>query len=213
MPSTPRSPIIGQCPNLGPLISRWEINKFENCWYKSIRILGVLKPLFQQFLNLSTSLRAMSGPILGGLSNSRWSGGRALRKNRKGSDGIGDFIFSLSQQLADSSFYLSRSAGGWWLRHLAQKYSHKSCLKMVLVEKESVTISPFKKGCFCFSFMCFSMSYTIACICESMRLSLPASTNLIHLPTEEQPAADKPEKSKKKLVVSSYVFTIGQVNW
>jgi hypothetical protein len=25
-------------PNLGPLISRWEINKFENCRYRSVRI-------------------------------------------------------------------------------------------------------------------------------------------------------------------------------
>jgi hypothetical protein len=24
-------PILGLSPNLGPLISRWEINKFENC--------------------------------------------------------------------------------------------------------------------------------------------------------------------------------------
>ncbi len=62
-------------PNLGPLISRWEINKFENCWYKSVRILEFLKLLFQQFLNLSSSQRDMSGPILGDLSNNRWSGG------------------------------------------------------------------------------------------------------------------------------------------
>ncbi len=61
--------------NLGPLISRWEINKFENCSYKSVRILEVLKFLFQQFMNLSSSQRDMSGPILGALSNNRWSGG------------------------------------------------------------------------------------------------------------------------------------------
>jgi hypothetical protein len=30
---------LDSAPNLGPLISRWEINKFENCWYKSFRIL------------------------------------------------------------------------------------------------------------------------------------------------------------------------------
>ncbi len=59
-------------PNLGPLISRREINKFETCWYKSVRILKVLKLLFQQFLNLSSSQR---GPILGALSSNRWSWG------------------------------------------------------------------------------------------------------------------------------------------
>jgi hypothetical protein len=61
--------------NLGPLISRWETNKFKNCWYKSVRIFKVLKLLFQQFLNLSSSQQhtRMSGPILGHLSNNRWS--------------------------------------------------------------------------------------------------------------------------------------------
>ncbi len=29
-------------PNLGPLTTRWEIKKFENWWYKSVRILEVL---------------------------------------------------------------------------------------------------------------------------------------------------------------------------
>ncbi len=67
--------LLDSAPNLGPLISRWEINKFENCWYKIVRILEVIKLLFQQFLNLSSSQRAMGGPILGGLSNNRWSGG------------------------------------------------------------------------------------------------------------------------------------------
>ncbi len=67
--------ILDNTPNLGPLISRWKINQFENCWYKSVRILEALKLLFQQFLNLSCSQRDMSGPILGALSNNRWSGG------------------------------------------------------------------------------------------------------------------------------------------
>jgi hypothetical protein len=66
--------LLDSAPNLGPLISLWEINKFENCWYKSFRILEALKLLFQQFLNLSSSQRDMSGPILGALSNNRWSG-------------------------------------------------------------------------------------------------------------------------------------------
>ncbi len=47
--------LLDSAPNLGPLISCWEINKLENCWYKSVRILEVLKLLFQQFLNLSSS--------------------------------------------------------------------------------------------------------------------------------------------------------------
>ncbi len=63
---------MDSAPNLGPLISRWEINEFENCWYTSVSILKVLKLLFQQFLNLSSSQRDMSGPISGDLSNNRW---------------------------------------------------------------------------------------------------------------------------------------------
>jgi hypothetical protein len=65
----PDHPLLDSAPNLGPLISRWEINKFENCLYKSVRILKVLKLLFQHFLNLSSSQRDMSGSILGDLSN------------------------------------------------------------------------------------------------------------------------------------------------
>ncbi len=49
--------LLDSTPNLGPLISCWEINSFENCWYKSVRIIEVLKLLFQQFLNLSSSQR------------------------------------------------------------------------------------------------------------------------------------------------------------
>jgi hypothetical protein len=67
--------LFDSAPNLGPLISRWEINKFQNCWHKSDRILEVLKLLFQEFLNWSGSQRDTSGPILGALSNNRWSGG------------------------------------------------------------------------------------------------------------------------------------------
>jgi hypothetical protein len=52
-------------------LSRWEINKFENCRYKSVMILKVLKLLFQQFLNLSSSQRDVSGLMLGTLSNNR----------------------------------------------------------------------------------------------------------------------------------------------
>ncbi len=73
--TTPDHLFLDSAPNLGPLISRWEINKFENCWYISVRILEVLKIWFQQFLNLSSSQRDMSGPVLGALSNNRWSWG------------------------------------------------------------------------------------------------------------------------------------------
>ncbi len=69
--------LLDSAPNLGPLIFRWKINKFENCWYESVRILEVLKLLFQQFLKLSSSQRDMSGPILGALSKNRWSWGRS----------------------------------------------------------------------------------------------------------------------------------------
>jgi hypothetical protein len=60
--------------NHGPLISRWENNKFENCWYKTVRILEALRLLVQWFLNLSSSQRDLSGSLLGDLSNNRWSG-------------------------------------------------------------------------------------------------------------------------------------------
>ncbi len=70
--------LLDSAPNLGPLRSPWENNKFENCWYKSVRILEVLKLIFQQFLNLSSSQRDMSDPILGDLSDNRWSGGIVL---------------------------------------------------------------------------------------------------------------------------------------
>ncbi len=67
--------LLDSDPILEPLISRWEIKKFENCWYKSVRILEVLKFLFQQFLILSSSQQDIRGRILGDLSNNRWSGG------------------------------------------------------------------------------------------------------------------------------------------
>ncbi len=71
----PDHPLLDSAPNFGPLISPWEINKFENCWYKKVRILKVLKILFQQFFIMSCSQKDMSGPMLGDLSNKMWSGG------------------------------------------------------------------------------------------------------------------------------------------
>jgi hypothetical protein len=67
-----------RAPNLRPLISRLEMNKFKNCWYKSVRFLEVLKLLFLRFLNLSNSQRDMSGPRLGTMSKNRRSGGTVL---------------------------------------------------------------------------------------------------------------------------------------
>ncbi len=67
--------LLDSASNIRPLIPRWEINKFKNCWYKSVRIVEVLKLLFRQFLNFSSSQRDMSGPIWGDLSNNRWLGG------------------------------------------------------------------------------------------------------------------------------------------
>jgi hypothetical protein len=73
---------LDSAPNLGPLISCWEIYKFENCWCKSVRILEVLQLLFQQFLNLSSSQEDMNSPILGALSNNRWSEGTCKDWNK-----------------------------------------------------------------------------------------------------------------------------------
>ncbi len=84
----PNHLLLDSAPNLGPLISRWVINKFGNCWYKSVRISEVLKLLFQKFLNLSSSQRDMSGPMLGDLSNNRWSGG-----NQEQSDHVKNIRF------------------------------------------------------------------------------------------------------------------------
>ncbi len=73
--------LLDSAPNLGPLISRWKMNNFKNCWYKSVKILEVLKFLFQQLSNLSSSQRNMSGPILGELSNNRWSWGTVIHES------------------------------------------------------------------------------------------------------------------------------------
>jgi hypothetical protein len=65
--------LLDSSPNLRPLISCWEINKFENWWYKSVRNLEVLKLLFPQFLKFSSFQRDMSGPKLEDMSKNRWS--------------------------------------------------------------------------------------------------------------------------------------------
>ncbi len=99
----PDNLLLDSAPNLGPLISRWEFNKFENCWYKSVRISEVLKLLFQQYLNLSSSQRGMSGPISGDLSNNRWS---------RGNDGgwLKQFLFFF----LSARVLVQKSTVVWW---------------------------------------------------------------------------------------------------
>ncbi len=67
--------LLDSAPNLGKLISRWELDKFKNCWNKSFRTSNILTFLYQQFSNLLHSQKDMSGPRLGALSNNMWSGG------------------------------------------------------------------------------------------------------------------------------------------
>ncbi len=73
--STPDHLLLDRSPNIGPLISRWELDKFKNCWNKSFRTSKILTLLYQQFPNLVISQRDLSGPRLGALPNNRWSGG------------------------------------------------------------------------------------------------------------------------------------------
>ncbi len=65
--------LLDRSPNIGPLIIRWEIEKFKNCWNKSFRTSRILALLYLQFSNMLISQRDMSGPRLGALSNNRWS--------------------------------------------------------------------------------------------------------------------------------------------
>jgi hypothetical protein len=78
---TPPSPdriLLDRSPNIGSLISRWELKKFKNCWNKTFRNSRILTLLYQQFSNLFISQRDMSGPTLRTLSNNRWSGGTTV---------------------------------------------------------------------------------------------------------------------------------------
>ncbi len=67
--------LLDSAPNIGPLITCWELDKCKNCRNKSFRTSRILILLYQQFLNLLISQRYMSGPRLGALSNNRWSRG------------------------------------------------------------------------------------------------------------------------------------------
>ncbi len=71
---TPDHLLLDSVPNIGPLISRWELDKFKNCLNKRFRTSKILTILYQQFSNLLISQRDMSGPRLGTLSNNMWSG-------------------------------------------------------------------------------------------------------------------------------------------
>ncbi len=73
---TPVHLLLNRSPNIGPLISRWELDRFKNWWNKSFRTSRIPTLLYQQFSNLLISQRDMSCPILGALSNNRWSWGR-----------------------------------------------------------------------------------------------------------------------------------------
>jgi hypothetical protein len=64
--------LLDRSPNIGPLISRWELDKFKNFRNNSFRTSKILTLLYQQFSNLLISQRDMSGPRLRALSNNRW---------------------------------------------------------------------------------------------------------------------------------------------
>ncbi len=67
----PDPPVLDRSPNNEPLISRWELDKFKNCWNKIFRTSKILTLLHQQFSNFLISQRNMGGPRLGALSNNR----------------------------------------------------------------------------------------------------------------------------------------------
>ncbi len=71
----PNHLLLDSAPKIGPLIFRWELDKFKNCWNKSFITSRIMTLLYQQFLNLLVFQWDMSGPRLGELSNNRWSGG------------------------------------------------------------------------------------------------------------------------------------------
>ncbi len=72
--TTPHHLLLDSVPNIGPLISCWELDKFKNCSYKSFRTFKIPTLLYQQFSSMLISQRDMSGPRLGALSNNRRSG-------------------------------------------------------------------------------------------------------------------------------------------
>ncbi len=77
--SPPDHLLLDRSPNIGPLISSWELDKFKSCWNRSFRTSKILPLLYQQFSNLLISQRDMNGPRLGALSNNRWSVGNYVK--------------------------------------------------------------------------------------------------------------------------------------
>jgi hypothetical protein len=73
---TPDYLLLDRSPNIGPLISRWELDKLKNCWNKSFRTSKILTILYQQFLNLLISQRDKSGSRLGAVGHCRIIGDR-----------------------------------------------------------------------------------------------------------------------------------------
>ncbi len=98
--------LLDRSPNIGPLISRWELDKFQNCWNKSLRTSNIRTLLHQQFLILLISQRDMSGPRLGALSNNRWSGVPLYART-----GVG---FAAKFVRARAQEHSPLSTGPWW---------------------------------------------------------------------------------------------------
>jgi hypothetical protein len=71
----PNHLLLYRSPNIGPLVSRWELDKFIIWWNKMFRTSKILTLLYQQFSNLLITQRDMSGSRLRALSNNRWWGG------------------------------------------------------------------------------------------------------------------------------------------
>jgi hypothetical protein len=86
--------LLDSAPNIGPLTSRWELDKFKNCWNKSFRASKILTLLYQQVSNLLISQRDMSGPRLRALSNNRWSGGSLNRFLAEESEMSRSYLYS-----------------------------------------------------------------------------------------------------------------------
>jgi hypothetical protein len=47
--------LLGRSSNIGPFISRWELDKFKNCWNKSFRASKIQTLSYQQFSSLLIS--------------------------------------------------------------------------------------------------------------------------------------------------------------
>ncbi len=66
--------LLDSFPNLGPLVSRWEINKFKKLPIQKCHDFRRSKAFVPAIFNLSCSQGDVSGPILGDLSSNRWLG-------------------------------------------------------------------------------------------------------------------------------------------